>query len=91
MVEAAEALDERLTIPRELAHVCFDVRRDSIDGDEQRELAVTQRVENLSVVATRPDVLAVGHHPQPDDVFTHREELPHGTPNACQGEPSLQE
>ena len=53
-----------LAIGVEVAHLRLDLVGEAVDRDEQRELAVRERVEDLAVVATRPHRVAVGHEPE---------------------------
>ena len=69
---SGEPFDERGPLEAERAHVGVDVGRDLIDRDEQRELAGTQRVEDLAVVVARPHVAAVGDEPQARQVVAAR-------------------
>ena len=50
----AQLGDERAPVGVEGAHLGLDLVGEAVDRDEQRELSVAQRVEDLAVVATRP-------------------------------------
>ena len=63
---------ERSAVER--PHLGLDVLRQPVDGDEQRELAGAERVEDLAVVAARPDARSVGHEPQAREVVTRRDQ-----------------
>ena len=52
--ESRQPVDERGALGVEGAHVGVDVGGEPVDGDEQRELAGAQRVEDLAVVVARP-------------------------------------
>ena len=69
----AQVVDERLTVVRELAHVGLHVGSEAVDRDEQRELPMTERVEDLAVVATGPHVIAVGHEAELGELLTDPE------------------
>ena len=88
---AAESVDERLTFARELADVGLDGGGDPIHRDEERELAVAERVEDLSVVATGPDVLPVGDDAQTRDVLTDAQERGDGPPDARERESGVEQ
>ena len=57
----AQRLDERAAVGVEGAHFGIDLVGEAVDRDEQRELTVSERVEDLAVVATCPHRLAVAH------------------------------
>ncbi len=65
-----EAVDERGAVACELPDLGLGLGRELVDGHEQRELPVTQGVEDLPVVAAGPDLLAVGDDPERGDVVT---------------------
>ena len=72
---AAQVVNERLALSAELPHIGLEVGGQPIDRDEQRELAVAERVEDLSVVPTRPDPLTICHESQLGDVVVAPREL----------------
>jgi hypothetical protein len=90
-VSGSELVDKRLALGIELANLCFDVRDDSIDRDEERELTVAQRVEHLTVVSACPDVLAVRHQRQGGDVLTRFHQVPERTADAGQAQARIEQ
>jgi hypothetical protein len=90
-VSGSELVDERLPLGIELADLGFDVRDDSIDRDEERELSVAQRVEHLTVVAACPYVLAVRYQRQGGDVLTRFHQVPERTADASQAQARVEQ
>ena len=60
-------------------------------GDEQRELAVAQRVEDLAFVVARAHAVAIGHEPQPREVVAVLEQRLHGASHAAQRHPGVEQ
>lgn len=77
-----QLVDERLSLGIELTDLGFDLGGHATDGDEQRQLAVTQRVEHLAVVAARPHRFTVGDDRQRGDVLPRLDEIPQRPPDA---------
>ena len=91
MVGASEPFNEGLTVARELADIGLDIGGDAIDGNEERQLAMAQRVEDLSVVAARPHAVAIGDHSEPGDVFAGLHQRCDCSANAGQRKPGLEQ
>src|SRR5205823_124320 len=85
-----EPLHERRSLRIERAHLGADLRRETIDRDEQCELTGVQRVEDLPVVAARPDVATVGDEPQVDQVVARLAQPPHGCVHARRRQPGVE-
>ena len=64
---------------------------EAVDGDEQRELAVAERVEDLAVVAARPHRVAVGHQAQPGDVVAGAQQLGHRAADPGHRQPRVEQ
>ncbi len=87
----AQLLDERLTLRRELTDLGLDVGGHAVDRDEERELPLAQRVEDLTVVAAGPDARAVGHELQPGEILTRRDQLTHRAAGPGQRDPAVEQ
>lgn len=88
---APEIVDERLPFARELADVGLDLGSEAVDRDEERELPVRERVEDLSVVAASPDTIAVGHEAELGELLAAARELGDCTPDPGQRQTGIEE
>src|ERR1039457_225725 len=91
MVGGAEPVDKGLTVLGEGPDVGVDVGGDPVDRDEEGQLPVAERVEDLPVVAASPHVLAVGHDAQLGDVLTGFEQRADSSADADEGQPRVEE
>ena len=86
-----QSLDELGPFPFECRNVGVDIGRNLIDGDEQRELTGPQRVENLTVVMTGPDIATVGDEAQAREVVTSVANRSEGDAHPSGGKPGVEQ
>jgi len=86
-----QPVDELLTLGVERAYLGLDVGRDAVEADEERELPVAERVEDLSVVAAGPHRVPVGDEGQGGDVLAGFDEIPDGAADAGEAETGVEE
>ncbi len=90
-VSGAQLGDERAAVGVEVAHLVLHLIGEAVDGDEQRELPVAEGVEDLSVVATRPHGVAVGHQPQAGEVVARPHQLRDRPTDAGHRQPGVEQ
>src|SRR5690606_509797 len=82
--DPAQHLEELFPVELETGYVLFDVAGDLVDGDEERQLAVAEGVEQLAVVAGHAeDRLAVGDQLHRGEVVVEVGVTPQVVPGAA--------